>query len=108
MYMKQLTDKNAQIEEVLNTLENTPSENEASDELVSNLLVLIGERQILLDDLKIDNVEHERKMLTEQISLGKLFEKKVFKLQQHIQSLLQARKKNQRQINVYQSIDSNK
>lgn len=76
--------------------------------MVSNLLVLIGERQILLDNLKFEDEETERKMLEQQISIGKVFEQKVIALQKHIQSLLQARKKNQRQINVYQSIDSNK
>ncbi|ARD23222.1 MULTISPECIES: hypothetical protein [Shewanella] len=106
--MKQLSEKNLQIEELLKNIDNTPSENESSDELVSNLLVLIGERQILLDNLKFEDEETERKMLEQQISIGKVFEQKVIALQKHIQSLLQARKKNQRQINVYQSIDSNK
>ncbi len=106
--MKQLSEKNLQIEELLKNIDNTPSENESSDELVSNLLVLIGERQILLDNLKFEDEETERKMLEQQISIGKVFEQKVIALQKHIQSLLQARKKNQRKINVYQSIDSNK
>ncbi|WP_153913916.1 hypothetical protein [Shewanella sp. TC10] len=106
--MNQLNNKNDVIEETLQLLENTPSENEKSDELVSKLLVLIGERQILLDSIDESDVDVARKTLQDQIVIGEGFEKRANNVLKHIQSLLQARKKNQRQINVYQSIDSNK
>ncbi|WP_299569681.1 flagella biosynthesis chaperone for FliD, FliT [uncultured Shewanella sp.] len=106
--MKQLNETNRNIEETLQKLENTPSENEQSDELVSNLLVLIGERQNLLDSIDDSDVEIARKTLQQQIVVGEGFEKRAKNVLKHIQSLLQARKKNQRQINIYQSVDSNK
>ena len=106
--MKQITEHNKKIEDVLALLEKTPSESEESDELVSKLLILIGERQILLDSIDVNDVELARKTLQDQIIIGEGFGKRAESVLKHIQSLLQARKKNKRQINIYQSVDSNK
>ena len=106
--MNQLNETNKKIEQTLQTLENTPSENEQSDELVSNLQELTVERQILLDSIDETDVELAKKTLQEQIVISEGFELRARNVLKHIQALLQARKKNQRQINIYQSVDSNK
>ncbi|MCL1044818.1 hypothetical protein L2737_05690 [Shewanella electrodiphila] len=99
---------NQRVDDTLNELENLPSEDEKSDELVLKLQELIQERQILLDDFKDDNVEVVRTVLNEQLLITQSFEKRASKVLLHIQSLLNLRKKNQRQISIYQSVDSNK
>ncbi len=106
--MKQLNETNKKIEQTLQILENTPSENEQSDELVSILQELTVERQILLDSIDETDVELAKKTLQEQIVISEGFELRARNVLKHIQALLQARKKNQRQINIYQSVDSNK
>ncbi|WP_144209966.1 hypothetical protein [Shewanella donghaensis] len=99
---------NQRVDDTLNELENLPSEDEKSDELVLKLQELVQKRQILLDDFKDDNIEVVRTVLNEQLLITQAFEKRASKVLSHIQSLLNLRKKNQRQINLYQSVDANK
>ncbi|MDO6641101.1 hypothetical protein Q4557_14165 [Shewanella sp. 5_MG-2023] len=99
---------NQLIDETLNELENLASEDEKSDELVLKLQVLVQKRQILLDDFADENVEVVRTVLNEQLLITQVFEKRARKILSHIQSLLNLKKKNKRQINLYQSVDANK
>ena len=99
---------NQLVDETLTKLEHLPAEDENSDNLVLELQELVQKRQILLDDIQAEDTESVRAILNEQLLVTQAFHERANKVLKHIQSLLNLRKKNQRQINIYQSVDANK
>ena len=106
--MKQLDELNIQLSEVLSKLIKTPAEEPQSDDMVSNLLKLVGERQVLLslllNDDKMDNADY----LQYQLDLTETFTIQSNVIMADRQALLHVSSKNKRQINVYETIDSNR
>ncbi|MDO6618598.1 hypothetical protein Q4591_05195 [Shewanella sp. 3_MG-2023] len=108
-----LTNINHLVDETLIQLESLPSEDVQSDELVLKLQELVQRRQILLDEIKAKDiaageVESARAILNAQLLITQAFQARAYKILTHIQSLLNLKKKNKRQINLYQSVDANK
>lgn len=106
--MKQLDELNVILIEVLNQLTLIPAEDPQTDELVSNLQVLVGERQLLLDVLARDTNILDVEYLQQQLNLTKEFTAKASHIMADRQALLYAGSKNKRQISVYETIDSNR
>lgn len=106
--MKQLDELNAVLSETLNNLTQIPAEEPQTDELVSNLQVLVGERQLLLDVLVADANMTDVEYLQRQLDLTQEYTSKASVVMADRQTLLHAGSKNKRQISVYKTIDSNR
>ncbi|WP_258405184.1 hypothetical protein [Shewanella mesophila] len=99
---------NQKIINALEHLQKVPAEELEADELVSNLLELVTQRQLLLDDvLKAPNDE-DKSFLEAQLALTNQFTQAAVSLLEHRQELLHVGNKSQRQLNLYKSIDSNR
>nr|WP_251073375.1 flagella biosynthesis chaperone for FliD, FliT [Shewanella sp. NKUCC05_KAH] len=94
--------------ENLNKLTQLPAEEPQSDELVSNLQVLVGERQILLNVLVADANITDVDYLQHQLELTQEYTSKASVVMADRQALLHAGNKNKRQISVYETIDLNR
>nr|WP_211085864.1 MULTISPECIES: flagella biosynthesis chaperone for FliD, FliT [Shewanella] len=94
--------------ENLNKLTQLPAEEPQSDELVSNLQVLVGERQILLNVLVADANMTDVDYLQHQLELTQEYTSKASIVMADRQALLHAGNKNKRQISVYETIDLNR
>lgn len=99
---------NQDIANYISQLEQVAAENVEADDLVSKLLELVEQRQILLDEVSQSPKEEDREFLQEQLELTRQFTTQSVSLLQHRQDLLHLGRKNQRQLNVYKSIDSNR
>jgi len=106
--VKQLDELNAVLSETLNNLTQIPAEEPQTDELVSNLQVLVGERQLLLDVLVADANMTDVEYLQLQLDLTQEYTSKASVVMADRQTLLHAGSKNKRQISVYKTIDSNR
>ncbi|MBW3530997.1 MULTISPECIES: flagella biosynthesis chaperone for FliD, FliT [Shewanella] len=106
--MKQLDELNVLLSENLNKLTQLPAEEPQSDELVSNLQVLVGERQILLNVLVADANMTDVDYLQHQLELTQEYTSKASIVMADRQALLHAGNKNKRQISVYETIDLNR
>ncbi|MBS0043690.1 flagella biosynthesis chaperone for FliD, FliT [Shewanella sp. M16] len=106
--MKQLDELNVLLSEHLNKLTQLPAEEPQSDELVSNLQVLVGERQILLNVLVADANMTDVDYLQHQLELTQEYTSKASVVMADRQALLHAGNKNKRQISVYETIDLNR
>ncbi|MCU8000001.1 flagella biosynthesis chaperone for FliD, FliT [Shewanella sp. SM101] len=106
--MKQLDELNVLLSEILNKLTQLPAEESQSDELVSNLQVLVGERQILLNVLVADANMTDVDYLQHQLELTQEYTGKASVVMADRQALLHAGNKNKRQISVYETIDLNR
>lgn len=106
--MKQLDELNVLLSEHLNKLTQLPAEEPQSDELVSNLQVLVGERQILLNVLVADANMTDVDYLQHQLELTQEYTGKASVVMADRQALLHAGNKNKRQISVYETIDLNR
>ncbi|AVI67149.1 MULTISPECIES: hypothetical protein [Shewanella] len=106
--MKQLDELNVLLSENLNKLTQLPAEEPQSDELVSNLQVLVGERQILLNVLVADANMTDVDYLQHQLELTQEYTSKASVVMADRQALLHAGNKNKRQISVYETIDLNR
>ncbi|NRD31284.1 flagella biosynthesis chaperone for FliD, FliT [Shewanella sp. DC2-4] len=106
--MKQLDELNVLLSENLNKLTQLPAEEPQSDELVSNLHVLVGERQILLNVLVADANMTDVDYLQHQLELTQEYTSKASVVMADRQALLHAGNKNKRQISVYETIDLNR
>lgn len=106
--MKQLDELNVLLSEILNKLTQLPAESPQSDELVSNLQVLVGERQILLNVLVADANMTDVDYLQHQLELTQEYTGKASVVMADRQTLLHAGNKNKRQISVYETIDLNR
>lgn len=106
--MKQLDELNIQLSEVLSKLIKIPAEEPQSDDMVSNLLKLVGERQVLLSLLLNDDKMDDADYLQYQLDLNETFTIQSNVIMADRQALLHASSKNKRQINVYETIDSNR
>lgn len=106
--MKQLDELNVLLSEILNKLTQLPAEESQSDELVSNLQVLVGERQILLNVLVADANMTDVDYLQHQLELTQEYTGKASVVMAERQALLHAGNKNKRQISVYETIDLNR
>ncbi|MBR9726762.1 hypothetical protein ACFOD0_07715 [Shewanella intestini] len=105
--IKNIDQLNQNIEATLKNIADIPAEDEKSDELVQSLLELVGKRQsfvaqfISSDDIGADTLQ-------KQLALTKKYTEQVKVALQHRQDLLSKGRSNKRQINVYQSINSNR
>jgi hypothetical protein len=106
--VKQLDELNVLLSENLNKLTQLPAEEPQSDELVSNLQVLVGERQILLNVLVADANMTDVDYLQHQLELTQEYTGKASVVMADRQALLHAGNKNKRQISVYETIDLNR
>jgi hypothetical protein len=106
--VKQLDELNVLLSENLNKLTQLPAEEPQSDELVSNLQVLVGERQILLNVLVADANMTDVDYLQHQLELTQEYTSKASVVMADRQALLHAGNKNKRQISVYETIDLNR
>jgi hypothetical protein len=106
--VKQLDELNVLLSEILNKLTQLPAEESQSDELVSNLQVLVGERQILLNVLVADANMTDVDYLQHQLELTQEYTGKASVVMADRQALLHAGNKNKRQISVYETIDLNR
>jgi hypothetical protein len=106
--VKQLDELNTILIETLNQLTLIAAEDPQTDELVSNLQALVGERQLLLDVLVTDTNILDVEYLQGQLDLTKEFTVKASHIMADRQALLYAGSKNKRQISVYETIDSNR
>ncbi|KIO36080.1 MULTISPECIES: hypothetical protein [unclassified Shewanella] len=104
--MESLDKLNEDIIQVMQRLEQIPAEQEDADELVSNLLDLVGQRQLLLDKVLASPKEEDRALLQSQLELTSSFTTQAVNLLKHRQELLHVGRKSQRQLNVYKSIDA--
>ncbi len=102
--LPELEKLNHSISKTLIELEEVPAENEKADELVLNLQELVGQRQILLDDLLTLPKDEDRRVLERQLALTQQFEQQARRVLLHRQELLHSGLKSKRQINIYKSI----
>ncbi|ASF13627.1 flagella biosynthesis chaperone for FliD, FliT [Shewanella sp. FDAARGOS_354] len=106
--MRQLDELNTALGQLLSQLTRIPAEYPQTDELVSNLQVLVGERQLLLNVLVADASMTDADYLQCQLDLTKEFTIKANHIMADRQALLHAGSKNKRKISVYETIDSNR
>jgi hypothetical protein len=92
---------------VLNRLKNK-NDIEEFDELVLNLQELVTKRQKLLNVLIADDSFVQRDYLERQLELTLSLEVKAKLVLNSLHSEIHLGKKNQRQVNVYKSIDSDR
>lgn len=95
-----------QLTELLEILTHIPAENEETDELVSNLLEQVGQRQTFLNVLLADANMTDTDYLQQQLALTQEFAVKAAIVMAERQALLHAGSQHKRQINVYKTIDS--
>ena len=79
-----------------------------NDDLVSNLLSSIDERQKSLDALISDSSFVERAYLEQQLELTYSLKVRAKIVMAELQAQLHSDKQSQRQVNVYKSIDANR
>ncbi|GIU50850.1 flagella biosynthesis chaperone for FliD FliT [Shewanella sairae] len=103
-----LNQLNEELEVLLDKLNQIPAEDESTDDLVSNLQLLVGKRQFLLTNVFASATAADEDELKKQIMLTRSFEEKAMALKEHRQSLLHVGSKSKRQLNVYKNIDSNR
>jgi hypothetical protein len=96
-----------QCKTVLNGLKNK-NDIEEFDELVLNLQELVTKRQKLLNVLIADDSFVQRDYLERQLELTLSLEVKAKLVLNSLHSEIHLGKKNQRQVNVYKSIDSDR
>jgi hypothetical protein len=96
-----------QCKTVLNRLKNK-NDIEEFDELVLNLQELVTKRQKLLNVLIADDSFVQRDYLERQLELTLSLEVKAKLVLNSLHSEIHLGKKNQRQVNVYKSIDSDR
>ncbi|ABI71029.1 hypothetical protein [Shewanella frigidimarina] len=96
-----------QCKTVLNRLKNK-NDIEEFDELVLNLQELVTKRQNLLNVLIADDSFVQRDYLERQLELTLSLEVKAKLVLNSLHSEIHLGKKNQRQVNVYKSIDSDR
>lgn len=106
--MMQLQELNQQISDVLLNLKKIPAENELTDVLVLNLQALVSERQFLVDNLLKGDVTLDEKFLLQQLELTNQLCLLAQEIMTERKNLLVLTSKNQRKINVYQTIDANR
>lgn len=106
--MKQLDELNIALSELLSQLTLIPAEDVQTDDLVSNLHVMVGERQLLLNVLVTDADMTDANYLQRQLELTQDFTSKAIIIMADRQALLHAGSKNKRKISVYETIDSNR
>lgn len=106
--MKQLDELNIALSELLSQLTRIPAEDLQTDDLVSNLHIMVGERQLLLNVLVTDADMTDANYLQRQLEFTQDFSKKASIIMADRQALLHASNKNKRQISVYETIDSNR
>lgn len=106
--MMQLQELNQQISDVLLNLKKIPAENELTDVLVLNLQALVSERQFLVDNLLKGDVTLDEKFLQQQLELTNQLCLLAQEIMTERKNLLVITSKNQRKINVYQTIDANR
>ncbi|EGM69295.1 hypothetical protein [Shewanella sp. HN-41] len=104
----QLQELNQQISDVLLNLKKIPAENELTDILVLNLQALVSERQFLVDNLLKGDVTLDEKFLLQQLELTNQLCLLAQEIMTERKNLLVLTSKNQRKINVYQTIDANR
>jgi hypothetical protein len=92
---------------VLNHLKSK-NDTEEFDELVLNLHGLVAKRQNLLNILIADDSFVQRDYLERQLELTLSLEVKAKLVLKNLHSEIHLGKKNQRQVNVYKSIDSDR
>lgn len=106
--MKQLDELNIALSELLSQLTRIPAEDLQTDDLVSNLHMMVGERQLLLNVLVTDADMTDANYLQRQLELTQDFTSKASIIMADRQALLHAGSKNKRKISVYETIDSNR
>jgi hypothetical protein len=106
--VNKLDELNSALSEVLHQLDTVPAEDDASEYLVSNLQEFVSQRQILLDEIIIKEVVTDRVYLEQQWQLTQTYLSEVKKAMLHRRDLLVLGQKNNRQINVYKNVDSNR
>lgn len=106
--MKQLDELNIALSELLSQLTRIPAEDLQTDDLVSNLHIMVGERQLLLNVLVTDADMTDANYLQRQLELTQDFTSKAIIIMADRQALLHAGSKNKRKISVYETIDSNR
>jgi len=105
--MDDLDTSNQECLEALNYLKNKDN-SEKLEELVSNLQDLMSKRQKSLSALIADDSFTQRDYLERQLELTLSFKVKAKLVMKGLQSDLNLGKQNQRQLNVYKSIDSDR
>jgi len=106
--VKQLDELNIALSELLSQLTRIPAEDLQTDDLVSNLHIMVGERQLLLNVLVTDADMTDANYLQRQLELTQDFTSKASIIMADRQALLHAGSKNKRKISVYETIDSNR
>ena len=106
--MQSLDKLNQDIVSAIQSLQKVLAEDLAADELVSKLLELVEQRQLLLDDALKAPKDEDKPFLEAQLALTNQFTKAAVSLLKDRQELLHLGRKSQRQLNVYKSIDSNR
>lgn len=106
--MRQLDELNTALGQLLIQLTRIPAEDLQTDDLVSNLHIMVGERQLLLNVLVTDADMTDANYLQSQLELTQYFTSKASIIMADRQALLHAGSKNKRQISVYETIDSNR
>ncbi|WP_394392235.1 hypothetical protein [Shewanella woodyi] len=99
-----LEELNQALELLLAKLDKEPAESELADELVSELQVLVGKRQLLLNELLAAIKLEDKTMWFKQLELTQRFEQQAKVIMRHRQELMHLSSKSKRQINVYKSI----
>lgn len=97
---------NQSLAELLTALDKEPAEHERADELVLELHILVGQRQLLLNELLINIKFEDKTMWLKQLELTYGFEQRAKVIMRHRQELMHVSSKSKRQINVYKSIDA--
>ncbi|MGI2166381.1 flagella biosynthesis chaperone for FliD, FliT [Shewanella oncorhynchi] len=106
--MKRLDELNIALGQLLIQLTRIPAEDLQTDDLVSNLHIMVGERQLLLNVLVTDADMTDANYLQRQLELTQDFTSKAIIIMADRQALLHAGSKNKRKISVYETIDSNR
>ncbi|QSX39687.1 hypothetical protein [Shewanella cyperi] len=106
--MIELDELNVHIAELLSKLAELPAESVEADELVSNLQVVIGQRQFLLSSLIASASAEDRGRLQQQLEITLQFEKQAVTLMEQRRELLSLESKSKRQINIYKTIDADR
>uniref|UniRef100_E6XGT1 Flagella biosynthesis chaperone for FliD, FliT n=1 Tax=Shewanella putrefaciens (strain 200) TaxID=399804 RepID=E6XGT1_SHEP2 len=106
--MRQLDELNTALGQLLSQLTRIPAEDLQTDDLVYNLHIMIGERQLLLNVLLTDADMTDANYLQRQLELTQDFTSKAIIIMADRQTLLHAGSKNKRKISVYETIDSNR
>ncbi|MFC3140833.1 flagella biosynthesis chaperone for FliD, FliT [Shewanella submarina] len=106
--MQALDELNTQLTELLGKLTALPAEDETVDNLVSDLLALVGKRQLLLNTLLADESFTDKAYLQQQLALTESFTRQSTEMRAHRQALLHLGSKSKRQVNVYKAIDANR